>query len=50
MSSDDAVEEVTVDPAKVTVNRRQRTLDECPAVLVVVLDIGVVVVQVGNGN
>lgn len=50
MSVDDAVEQVAADPAKVTVDGSQSTLDESPALRVVVVDVGVVVVQVSDGD
>lgn len=50
MGVDDAVEEVAADEAKVAVNRGQGALDEGPAVGLEVVDLGVGVVQVGDGN
>lgn len=50
VEADDAVEEVLVDPAKVAVDGGKGTLDVGPVVGVVVVDVGVSVVQVGNGN
>lgn len=50
MLLDDAVEEVLANEAEVAVNGGKGTLDEGPALLGVVRDFGVVVVQVGDGN
>ena len=50
MRLDDAVEEVAADEAKVAVNRRQGALDEGPVVGVEVREVGVRVVEVGDGD
>lgn len=50
MGSNDAVEQVAVDPAHVAVDGGQGTLDKGPALGVKVLDVLVVVVQVGDGD
>jgi hypothetical protein len=50
MLLDDAVEDVLADEAKVAVNGGQGALDEGPAVLVVVGNLGVVMVEVGDGD
>jgi hypothetical protein len=46
----DAVEEVAADEAKVAVNRGQGALDEGPAVGLEVVDLGVGVMEIGDGN
>lgn len=50
MLLDDTVEEVLANESEVAVNGGQGTLDESPAVLVVVVDVRVVVVEVGDSN
>jgi hypothetical protein len=50
VGTNDAVEQVAVDPAHVAVNGGQGALDKGPALGVKVLDILVVVVEVGDGN
>jgi hypothetical protein len=47
---DNAVEKVLANEAKVTIHSSNGTLDESPAVGVVVVHFGVVVVEVGNGH
>lgn len=47
---DDTVEEVLANESEVAVNGGQGTLDESPTVLVVVVDVRVVVVEVGDSN
>lgn len=46
----DAVEEVLADEAELTVDGGNGTLDESPALLGVVVDLRVVVVEVSDGN
>ena len=46
----DAVEDVLANKAKVAVNGSESALDKGPALLGVVRDLLVVVVQVGDGN
>lgn len=50
MGINDAMEQMAADPAKVSINSSQSTLDIGPALCVVVMDIRVVVVQVSDGN
>lgn len=50
MVVNDVVEEHTADPAKVTVDGGESTLDKGPSLRLVVVDLGVVVVKVGNGH
>ena len=47
---DDAVEEVTAGEAKVPINGGQSALDKGPVLGIVVGDLHVGVVQVGDGN
>lgn len=47
---DDAVEEVAADEAKVAVDGREGALDEGPVLSVEVGDVGVRVVEVGDGD
>jgi translation elongation factor EF-G len=47
---DDAVEEVLANEAEIAVNGGQSALDEGPAIGLEVVDLGVRVVQVGDGN
>ena len=47
---DDAVEQVAADPAEVAVDGGQGTFDIGPALGVVVVDLGVVVVEVRDGD
>lgn len=46
----DVVEKHTADPAKVAVNGSEGTLDKGPGLSIVVVDLGVVVVEVGDGH
>lgn len=50
MRLDDAVEEVAADEAKVAVDGREGALDEGPVLSVEVGDVGVRVVEVGDGD
>lgn len=50
MKLDDAVEEVLADPAELTIDSSQSTLDEGPVLGVVVRNLNVSVVEVSNGN
>ena len=50
VSANDAVKEVAINPTKVTINGGESTLDKGPAVAAVMVDRGVVVVQIGDGN
>lgn len=50
MVINDVVEQNTANPAKVTVNRGKSTLDERPGLSIVVVHLGVVVVEVGDGH
>lgn len=47
---DDVVEEVAANPAEVTVHSGKSALDVCPALGVVVVNLGVVVVEIGDGD
>lgn len=47
---DDVVEEHTADPAKVAVNGSESALDVSPGARLVVVHLGVVVVEVGDGD
>ena len=47
---DDAVEEMAADKPKITVHGGEGALDERPALGVVVVHLGVVVVEVSDGN
>ena len=47
---DDAVEQLTADETKVSVNSGQSTLLESPGALLEVLGLAVVVVKVSNGD
>lgn len=47
---DDAVEEVAADKTKVAVDRSKRTLDKGPAVGLEVVDVGVRVMEIGDGH
>ena len=47
---DDAVEQLTADESKVSVNSGQSTLLESPGALLKVLGLAVVVVKVSNGD
>lgn len=50
MVVNDVVEEHTADPAKVTVDGRESTLDVGPGARLVVVHFRVVVVEVGDGD
>lgn len=50
MLLDDAVEEVLANETELTVNSGESTLDVGPALSSVVRNIGVVVVEVGDGD
>ena len=50
MRLDDAVEEVAADEAEVAVDGREGALDEGPVLSVEVGDVGVRVVEVGDGD
>lgn len=50
MVVDDVVEEHTANPAKVTVNGSESALDVGPGLRLVVVNLGVVVVEIGDGN
>lgn len=50
VSSNDAMEQVAVDPTHISVDGGTSALDECPAIGVKVLHILMVVVKVGDGN
>lgn len=47
---DDVVEEVAANPAEVTVDGSKSALDVRPALGVVVMDLGVIVVKIGDGD
>lgn len=47
---DNVVEKYTADPAEVTVNRGEGSLDKGPSLSFVVVNLGVVVVEVGDGH
>lgn len=50
MVINDLVEEVAANEAKSSVNSTKGTLDEGPRILIVVRNIRMSVVQIGNGN
>lgn len=50
MVVNDVVEQHTANPAKVTVNGSESTLDVGPGLRLVVVNLGVVVVEVSDGN
>lgn len=50
MVIDNVVEKDAADPAEVTVNRSEGTLDEGPSLSFIVVNLGVVVVEVGDGH
>lgn len=47
---DDAVEEISANEAKVTINGRESTLDKGPVLGIKMREVGMCVMKVGNGD